>query len=69
MHQWVILTDVTLLLQLVISSSLIYALGNPSQAPTEIQTQVSSLRGGQFTNWAIPPENVINIDLEWPMLS
>ncbi len=33
------------LLQLVISSPLIHALGDPSKAPTGIQTEVPSLKG------------------------
>ncbi len=28
---------------------------DPGQAPTGIQTQVLSMRGGRLTNWAIPP--------------
>ncbi len=39
MPQSVKLTDAICLLQLVISSTLIHALGDPSQAPTEIRTQ------------------------------
>ncbi len=39
--------------ELITSSPIIHALGDPSQAPTEIQTQVTSLRAG-LTNWAIP---------------
>ncbi len=38
MHQSVKLTDAIWLLQVVISSPLIHALGDPSQAPTGIQT-------------------------------
>ncbi len=55
MHQTVKLTDVIWLLQLVISSSLIHAMGDPSQALTGIRTRVPSLRGRRLTNWAIPP--------------
>ncbi len=50
MPQPVKLTDAIWLLQLVISSPLIHALGDPSQAPTMIQTQVPSLRGRRHTN-------------------
>ncbi len=42
-------------LQLVISSPLIHAQGDLSQAPTGIRTQVPRLRGRWLTNWAIPP--------------
>ncbi len=42
-------------LQLVISSSLIHALGDLSQAPTGIRTRVPRLRCRRLTNWAIPP--------------
>ncbi len=38
MHQSVKLTDALWLLQLVISSPVIHALGDPSQAPNWIQT-------------------------------
>ncbi len=55
-HQSVKLIDTICLLHLVISSSLIHALDDPSQTPTRIRTQVPSLRG-QLTNWAIPPTN------------
>ncbi len=55
MHQSVKLTDAIWPLQLVISFPLIHALGDPSQAPTGIQTQVPSKRGRRLTNWAIPP--------------
>ncbi len=51
MHQLVKLTDVIWLLQLALSSPLIHALGDPSQAPTGIWTQVPRLRGGRLTNW------------------
>ncbi len=54
MHQSVKLTDAIWLLQQVISSPLIHALGDLSQVPTEIRTQVPSLRGRRLTNWAIP---------------
>ncbi len=33
---------------------LIHALGDPSQVPTRIWTQLPSMRGGWLTNWAIP---------------
>ncbi len=52
MHKSVKLNDAIWLLQPVISFSLIHALGNPSQVPTRIWTQVPSLRGGQLINWA-----------------
>ncbi len=55
MHQLVKQTDAIWLLQLVISSPLIHALGDPNQAPTRIQTPVPRLRGGWLTKWAIPP--------------
>ncbi len=55
MHQSIKLTDAIWLLQLVISSPLIHALGYPNQAPTGIRTRVHSLRAGRLTNWAIPP--------------
>ncbi len=55
MHQLVKLTDAIWLLQLVICSSLIHVLGDPSQAPTGIWTQVPRLKGRRLTNWAIPP--------------
>ncbi len=42
-------------LQLVISSPLIHALGNTSEAPTGIWNEVHSLRDRWLTNWAIPP--------------
>ncbi len=54
MHQLVKLTDTIRLLQLVISSPLIHALGDLSHAPTRIRTQVPSFRGGWLTNWAMP---------------
>ncbi len=40
MHQSVKLTDAIWLLQVAISSTLIHALGDPSQAPTGIWTRV-----------------------------
>ncbi len=52
MHQLVKLTDAIWLLQLAISSSLIYALGDLSQALTRIWIRVPRLRGGRLTNWA-----------------
>ncbi len=55
MHQLVKLTDVIWLLQLAISSPLIHALGDLSQAATGIWTRVPRLRDGRLTNWAIPP--------------
>ncbi len=55
MYQLVKLTDAIWLLQLVISYPLIHALGDPSQAPTGIQTRAPKLRGRRLTNWAIPP--------------
>ncbi len=55
MHQLVKLTDAIWLLQLVISSLLIHALGDLSEALTGIRTQVPSSRGRQLNNWAIPP--------------
>ncbi len=58
MYQSVKLTDAIWLLQLVISSSLINALGDLSQAHTRIWTWVFSLRGGRLTNWAIPPPEI-----------
>ncbi len=54
MHQLVKLTYAIQLLQLAISSPLIHALGDPSQAPTGIRTRVPRLRGGRLTNWVIP---------------
>ncbi len=54
MHLPVKVTDAICLLQLVISSPLIHALGDLSQAPTRIRTQVPSLKGRWLTNWAIP---------------
>ncbi len=51
------LTGAIWLLQLVISSPLIHALGDPSQSLTQIWTQVPSMRGVQLTNWAMPPPN------------
>ncbi len=55
MDQSVKLTYAMWLLQLVISSPLIHALGDPSQVPTRIRTRVSRLRGGRLTKSAIPP--------------
>ncbi len=55
MHQFVKLADAIWLLQLAISSPLIHAFGDLSQAPTWIRTQVPRLGGGRLTNWAIPP--------------
>ncbi len=49
MHQSVKLNDAIWRLQLVISSPLIHALGDPSQAPTRIQIRapsMSMMRGG-----------------------
>ncbi len=54
MHQLVKLTGAIWLLQLVISSPLIHALGDPSQAPTGIWTSGLRLKSRRFTNWAIP---------------
>ncbi len=48
-------------LQLVISSSLIHALGVQSQAPTGIRTRVPRLRDGRLTNWAITPPLVTKL--------
>ncbi len=52
-------------LQLVISSPLIHALGDPSQAPTGIRTRVPILSnlgtGRRLTNWTIPPPLYSNI--------
>ncbi len=56
-------TDALWLLQLVISSPLIDALGGLSQAPTGIRTQVPSLRGGRLTNWAIPAPHLNNTNI------
>ncbi len=50
-----IMPDAIWLLQLVISSPLIHALGDLSQAPTGIRIQIPRLRGGWLTNCAIPP--------------
>ncbi len=54
MHRWARITKKKWLLQLIISSPLIHAFGNPSQAPTGIWIRVPSLRGRWLTNWAIP---------------
>ncbi len=43
MHQSVKLTNAIWLLQLVISSPRIHALGDPSQAPTGIRTRIPNL--------------------------
>ncbi len=55
MHQSVKLTDAIWLLQMVIFSLLIHALGDMIQAPIGIWTRVPSLRGRTLINWAIPP--------------
>ncbi len=65
MHQSVKLTDAIWLLQLAISSPLIHALGDPSQAPTGIWTCVPRLRGRRLTNCAIPP----TIDVSFTFLT
>ncbi len=63
MHQLVKLTVAMWLLQLAISFRLIHALGDPSQAPTGIWTQIPRLRGGWLTNWAItpPPSDILPV--------
>ncbi len=45
LHQFIKLTDAIWLLQLAISSALIHALSDPSQAPTGIWIQIPRLRG------------------------
>ncbi len=54
MQQLIKVTDAIWLLQLAISTPLIHALGDRSQAPNRIWTRVPRLRGGLLTNWAIP---------------
>ncbi len=67
MHLSVKLTDAIWLLQLVISSSVIHALSDPSHAPTGIRTFVPSLRGRRLTNWAMSPHWSINVIMYvWP---
>ncbi len=63
MHQSVKLTDAIWLLQLVISSPLIHALGEQSQAPIGIRTWAPSWRCRRLTNWAIPPPIAIAIPI------
>ncbi len=61
MHQSVKLTaDAIWLLQLVISSHVIHALGDPSQSPTRIWTRVPSLRDRRLTNWGISYPSPLN---------
>ncbi len=64
MHQSVKLTDTIWILQLVISSPLFHALGDLSQAATDMWTQILNLRGGRLTNWAIPPHIFIGCNVE-----
>ncbi len=59
MHQLVKLTDAIWVLQLAISP-LIHALGDSSQAPTGIWTQVARW----LTTWAICPPKWYNIMLK-----